>query len=88
MNRQEELTTITMFVKQHGVSEQTIASMRKQFSTRHFTYCMEDDINTGEPAVSEENFSVYLVDSSEHCSKLTRDIEKASGYVIAEILPE
>lgn len=88
MSRQDELNIIVSLVKQYGVSEESMVAMRKQFTNRHFTYCMDDDISSGEPVVSEKDFAVYLVDSSDHCSTLTREIENSSGYVIAEITPD
>jgi len=85
---QNELEQIVNQVKQQGLSDQLISSLRDQYSDRHFTYCTEDDINTGKPIVEEEGFAVYLVNSQDHCSVLTNDLEKASGYVLVELIDE
>jgi len=82
----EELSEVVSYIEENGVEEETIANLRKRFSDRHFTLCTEDDISVGKPVVASRLFEVYLVNSADHCSKLTNDPDIASGYVIAELL--
>lgn len=84
----EELDAVVQTVEQSGLSEVVLAQLRQQFPGKHFTWCMDDDINNGRPVATRENFAVYLVNSSDHCSVLTQDLGSASGYVLAEIIAD
>ena len=35
-----------------------------------------------------DTFNLYLVNSSDHCSKLCNDAESASGIVLAEVIAD
>ena len=83
---QQEIDSIANYVSEQGLSEDVLVALRKQYPGKHFTWCMDDDINSDHPVVQREDFAIYLVDSSDHCSKLTSDPASASGYVLAEIL--
>lgn len=84
----QEIQAVADFVSANGLSEAIISQLREQYPGKHFTWCMEDDINVGKPVVERETFAMYLVDSREHCSKLTNDGDIASGFVLAEIYSE
>lgn len=71
-----------------GVDETAVGKLREKWPEIHFTYCTEDDIHTGKPVDESDTFSIYLVDSSEHCLCLTTDMSKATGLVIAEHIDE
>lgn len=88
MIAQGEIEAIADFVSANGLSEAIISDLRDQYPGKHFTWCMEDDINVGRPVVERQSFSIYLVDSREHCSKLTNDPDIASGVVLAEVYDE
>ncbi len=75
-------------VSDQGLSEATIATLRQQFEGAHFTYCMEDDIGDARAYRECDGFNIYLVDSSDHCSVLTRELDGASGMVLAEVIPD
>ncbi len=83
-----ELDAVVALIEQKGLSEMLLGELRDQFPGKHFTYCMEDDINAGKPVVERENFAIYLVDSRDHCSCLTTDLDTASGMVLAEIITD
>ena len=71
-----------------GLSEATIGDLRDRFDGAHFTYCMDDDIGDARAYRECEGFNIYLVNSSDHCSVLTRDIDGASGMVLAEVVED
>ena len=71
-----------------GLSEGLVAELRQKFSGIHFTLCMDDDMECARPAAEEKEFNVYLVDSTNHCSKLTTNLDRASGIVLAEIVED
>ncbi len=67
------------------VSTAILESLRTGFPEIHFSYCMDDDVDTVDPVFEQTNFNLYLLDSSQHCLNLTQDFELASGFVVAEI---
>ncbi len=72
----------------NGLNDALITELRQEFTGVHFTLCMEDDMDSARPVREEKEFNLYLVDSSNHCSKLTNDPERASGVVLAEIMED
>jgi len=75
-------------VNAQGLSEATVSTLREQFSGTHFTYCMDDDIGDARAYRECGGFNIYLVDSQDHCSVLTREVEGASGMVLAEVFDD
>jgi hypothetical protein len=84
MIQAETISRIRDLLNEQGVDESSVSSLRGLFPDVHFTYCSEDDIHSGRPVEETEQFSLYLVDSREHCLALTTDPEIATGLVIAE----
>ncbi len=87
------LNSIAELIELRGLSEALLTQLRANFPGKHFTYCMDDDIHSGRPVLERENFRIYLVDSSEHCSHLLNGadpeaLNHASGFVLAEVLPD
>ncbi len=83
-----DIDAVIGIVGEQGLSETTIAGLRQQFGGAHFTYCSEDDIGDARPYRECAGFNVYLVNSEDHCSVLTREVEGASGMVLAEVYDE
>lgn len=79
---------ISEVLKTLGVDDGSVSQLRQQWPDIHFTYCTEDDIHTGKPVQESDSFSLYLVDSSEHCLCLTNDYDTATGMVVAEHIDE
>lgn len=66
-----------------------LASLRHAHPGVHFTLCMDDDIlANAKPVAERPGFNVYLVNSSDHCSVLTNDLDCASGIVLAELIAD
>lgn len=87
MLNESMINEVTAKVQALGTTEQTIAMLREQYQGCHFTLCFEDDITSNaRPFRATDSFSLYLVDSRDHCSVLTNDEANASGIVIAEII--
>lgn len=84
MLNEQSIEQVVDTVVNQGLSEATIAKLREQFSGAHFTYCMDDDIGEVKPFRECDGFNIYLVNSDNHCSVLTREIDGASGLVLAE----
>jgi hypothetical protein len=84
----DDIHQVASLVHQQGLNESLITQLRVQYPGKHFTWCMEDDINSGSPVFRDDRLAIYLVDSRDHCSTLTKDMAAASGFVLAEIMEE
>jgi hypothetical protein len=72
-----------------GLSADSVAALREAFPELHFTYCLDDDIGAGiEPVREDAAVRLYLVAGRGHCLRFTRDLEEATGLVLAEVQPE
>jgi hypothetical protein len=73
----------------HGLDPDLLSEFRQSYSGVHFTYCMDDDVSVNaKPLISRPHYNIYLVNSSQHCSVLSNDLEAASGMVIAEVIAD
>lgn len=88
MIEQQVIQDIVAMATSQGPSETLVAELRTQYPQHHFTYCMDDDMDAHTPALEGEGFNIYYVNSSNHCSVLTRDPEQASGMVVAEVIED
>lgn len=79
-----DVNKIVDFVRNRGLSEAVMSELRNSFSSYHFTYCMDDDMEVYRPARELDEFNIYFIDSSDHCAKPTQDAGKATGMVLAE----
>ena len=85
---EQEVTDIAAYVAKHGLTDEVLSQVRENYAGKHFTWCTEDDINSGKPIFEHELFDVYAVNSSDHCSVLTNDLSQATGLVLAERLDD
>lgn len=86
MISEQDIQSVVSTVHEKGLSEALISELRTQFQDYHFTYCMDDDMDAYTPAQTHGEFNLYFVNSTNHCSSLTRDPANASGFVLAEVL--
>ncbi|MBK5939893.1 DUF6129 family protein [Halochromatium roseum] len=83
------LDQIETIVSRAGLSADSVAALRDAFPDHHFTHCLDDDISAGiEPVRESAGFNLYLIDASEHCLRFTRDLDSATGLVLAEVSDE
>jgi hypothetical protein len=83
-----QLAEISSKIKAQGVAESVVSQLRQDYSNIHFTYCMDDDIGSYQPVLSEPAFNLYLIDGREHCLCLTNNYDVATGIVVAEVVAE
>lgn len=84
MIAEETIDKIDTLLTDHGLDENAVSRLRSLWPEIHFTYCSDDDI-CGPPAVREsDGFSIYLIDSRDHCLSFTSDRTVATGLVLAE----
>jgi hypothetical protein len=80
------LDQIETIIGRAGLSADSVAALRDAFPDQHFTHCLDDDISAGiEPVRASDGFNLYLIDASEHCLRFTRDLDSATGLVLAEV---
>ena len=81
---EETIDRIDTLLSEHGLDENAVSRLRGMWPEIHFTYCSDDDV-CGPAAVREaDGFSIYLVDSRDHCLAFTSDPGVATGLVLAE----
>ena len=80
----ETIDKISELLAEQGLDEAAVSSLRTMWPDIHFTYCSDDDVCGPAPAKETEEFSVYLIDSRNHCLSFTSDTEVATGLVLAQ----
>jgi Family of unknown function (DUF6129) len=83
-----QLAEISSKIKAYGMNESILSPLRQTYQNIHFTYCMDDDIGSYQPVLTETEFNLYLIDGREHCLRFTNDYDIATGVVIAEIVAD
>lgn len=84
MIEESTIDTINKLVIEHGLNESAVSELRNKWPDIHFTYCSEDDV-CGPRAIREsDGFSIYLIDSRNHCLNFTSSLDIATGIVLAE----
>jgi len=81
-----QLATIVRLVEEQGLDSTLISRLRSMYPGMHFTHCLDEEINHVAPIRERPGFNVYLVDSRQHCLRLTEDFGSASGLVLAEVI--
>ena len=58
--------------------------LRRRFDGLRVVVCSDDDVPANlPPALGNARCNLYYLDAGEHCVKLTREAEAASGLVVA-----
>lgn len=84
MIEEHVINEINTLLIEHGLDESAVGELRNKWPNIHFTYCSDDDV-CGPTAIREsECFSIYLIDSRDHCLNFTSSPEVATGLVLAE----
>lgn len=61
---------------------QAVAGLRRRFPKLTITQCDPSDVDLETPFREWPRFSIYLVNSTNHCWRLTSDASSATGLVI------
>ena len=85
MIEDKALDDIMAMADELGGEADCIKAMREKWPGLHFTHCFEDELCLEEPVREGEKANVYVVDGSEHCLKITKYPESATGILIAEL---
>lgn len=68
------------------LEEGCLGTLRKEWPDVRFTYCNEDLIHGAKAVCEGAGFSLYLIDTSQHCLSLTTSFERAGGILVAEVI--
>lgn len=83
------LCNVIQQAEQGELDEALLGNLRSAHPGVHFTLCLDDDITVNAKPVAERpGFNIYLVNSSDHCSTLTNDPDRASGIVLAQLIAD
>ena len=66
------------------VARFSVAAFRAEFPGVALTRCDAGDVQGEAPFRSHREFDLYLLDTSEHCVRLTIDPAAATGVVLAQ----
>lgn len=61
-----------------------VASLRKNFPGLSLTRCDASDMSNDAPTFETTDFNVYLIDTSEHCVRITTNPAAATGLIVAQ----
>ncbi len=68
------------------LNEAALHALKTSWPELRFTLCSDDDMPPRmKPALSGDQFNLYLVGGSEHCLSLTNDPQHAIGVVLAQV---
>lgn len=89
MISQTQLDDVIQRVESATLGDELLTSLRSAHPGVHFTWCMDDDVMVNaRPIVERPGFNIYLVNSMDHCSILSNDLDSASGMVLAEVIQD
>lgn len=85
MITREQIMAVSSWVTANPDVQPLDMKLREKFPDLHFTCCMDDDVVSARPVYEHPDFNLYLIDSSNHCLSFTRELDVATGIVVAEI---
>ncbi len=80
----DALDQISSLLEGEGPAVERIASLRKAFPGLSLTRCDASDMDAETPVLETDGFEVYLIDTREHCVRITTQPEAATGLIVAE----
>ncbi|BBA37354.1 uncharacterized protein sS8_5437 [Methylocaldum marinum] len=80
----EALGEIRLLLEGDTPVAERCASVRKSFPGLSLTRCDAGDMSTETPTFETSELCVYLIDTSEHCVRITGDPAAATGLIVAQ----
>lgn len=80
---EEAMARIDSLLGAQRLEPAALAAFRQEFPALSFTRCDLSDLGVEEPFREFPRFSLFLLDTSDHCSRLTSDPARATGLVVA-----
>jgi len=79
----DDLVEIQALLGAAGPLNAAVAELRRRFPALSLTRCDADDV-TEPPFLADDRVDLHLLDTVDHCAKLTTDPARATGLVIAQ----
>jgi hypothetical protein len=79
----EDIAGIAGVLAELGASRPAIAAVRQRYPGVSVTVCDRSDIDAEIPYRELQTCSLFLVDGTDHCWRLTGDPARATGVVVA-----
>ena len=80
---EDDLTEIQSVLAASDPGLGVIAELRRRFPSLSLTRCDASDV-TETPFAVNAHFELHLVDTVDHCARLTSDPSRATGLVLAQ----
>lgn len=80
----EALRQIEALLTTAATAAGSIAELRRTFPGLSFTRCDASDLDSEVPILETPRFSLYLIDAHDHCVRITSDLTRATGLLVAE----
>lgn len=80
----EALETIRGLLEGPAPAAERCASVRSSFPGISLTRCDWSDMDAEKPVFETMEFAVFLIDTSEHCVRMTTNPAVATGLIVAE----
>ena len=80
----EALEDIRTLLEATGPVLERCAKLRQRFPGLSLTRCEASDMTSETPVFETAEFCVYLIDTSEHCVKITGNPAAATGLIVAQ----
>lgn len=84
----DQIVEIVRRIEARGLDQAMLDELRTAYPDVRFTRCLDDEINNVKPVLETAKLNIYLVDSRDHCPRLTGDPEVATGIVLAEVIED
>ena len=81
MIQQELIDQILDRATKEGVSRELLSTLKEENPALLFQSEDDDNLMESKPVASTDTFHLYLIDTQEHCLTLTRDLERAGGFL-------
>jgi hypothetical protein len=78
----DELAEIEASLAAPDADIRALADLRRRFPRISLTHCDASDVGVELPFREFPKFSLYLVDGTDHCWRLTGDAARATGIVV------
>ncbi|MFZ0835820.1 MAG: hypothetical protein WAM77_00075 [Xanthobacteraceae bacterium] len=78
---ENDLIEIDKVLSTPNSDAQVVTELRRRFPHLTWTQCDASDVIEA-PFRSYTGFDLHLLDSADHCSQITRDPTRASGFVL------
>ena len=79
----EDWNEIDLALSGEAAGASLVARLRQRFPRLSWTLCAASDV-TETPYRSYPSFDIHLLDTADHCVRITTDADKATGLVVAD----